>query len=310
MAAAVAAGIQPAGDASDMGGSIRTPASFCNLVGLRPSAGRIPLGGADPWAWISRKGAIARTVEDLQLMMSVLSGPHPASGIHTAPPVVVPPTLTAGSLAGLRVGFTLDFGIDVPVDPNVREVVEAQAALLADLGAEVVEHCPDLRDADEVFQTTRAFDFAAGYEDVYLQHGKELKPALQWNLRKGMELTSDELRSATRARARLYRATSAFFEDHDLLVTPAVQVAPFDATLEYPLEVAGVPMTTYLDWMRAATLISATGLPAMSVPAGFDAEGLPVGLQLVGRDGSDEFLMAVAGVYERANPQHLRRPVL
>ncbi len=101
-----------------------------------------------------------------------------------------------------------------------------------------------------------------------------------------------------------------FFETHDLLVTPAVQVAPFDASLEYPAEVAGVAMETYLDWMRAATLVSATGLPAMSVPAGFDADGLPVGLQLVGPEGSDDLLMAVADAYERANPQHLHRPRL
>ena len=310
VAAAIAAGIQPAGDASDMGGSIRTPASFCNLVGLRPSAGRVPLGGADPWAWISRKGAMARTVADLQLMMSVISGPHPSSAIHAPAPTEVPPALRAGSLAGLRVGITLDFGLGVPVEPGVLEVVQAQAELLAALGAEVVPACPDLRDADEVFQTTRAYDFATGYGDLYLRHHDELKPALQWNLRKGMELTAADLRSAANARARVRRSTTAFFETHDLLVAPAVQVAPFDASLEYPPEVAGVSMETYLDWMRASTLVSATGLPAMSVPAGFDTDGLPVGLQLVGPDGSDDVLMAVAAVYEEANPQHLRRPRL
>jgi amidase len=189
-------------------------------------------------------------------------------------------------------------------------VVQAQAELLASLGAEVVPACPDLRDADEVFQTTRAYDFATGYGELYRRHRDELKPALQWNLRKGLELTAADLRSAADARARLRGSTNAFFATYDLLVCPAVQVAPFDASLEYPPEVAGVPMETYLDWMRAATLVSATGLPAMSVPAGFDADGLPVGLQLVGPDGSDDLLMAVAAVYEEANPQHLRRPSL
>ncbi|MFW5472759.1 amidase [Knoellia sp. CPCC 206450] len=310
VASAIAAGIQPAGDASDMGGSIRTPASFCNLVGLRPSAGVVPLGGADPWAWISRKGAMARTVANLRLMMSVIGGPHPASALSAPAPVAVPAGVHEGSLAGLRVGFTLDFGIGVPVEGGVLEVVEAQAELLASLGAEVTEACPDLRDADEVFQTTRAYDFATGYGDLYLHHHDELKPALQWNLRKGMEITADELRSAASARARLRRSTNAFFDSYDLLVAPSVQVAPFEASLEFPPEVSGVAMETYLDWMRAATLISATGLPAMSVPAGFDADGLPVGLQLVGPDGSDDLLLAVAAVYEEANPQHLRRPSL
>ena len=308
--AAIAAGIQPAGDASDMGGSIRTPASFANLVGLRPSVGLVPLGGADPWAWLSRKGAMARTVADLRLMMSVISGPHPASALHAPTPVPVPPPLAEGSLAGLRVGFTLDFGLGLPVEPGVLAVVQAQTQLLAALGAEVVLACPDLSDADEVFQTTRAHDFAASYADLYRQHHDELKPAIQWNLRKGMELTTGELRSAAVARARLRRSTTTFFATHDLLVAPAVQVAPFDASLEYPTEVAGVAMDTYLDWMRASTLISATGLPAMSVPAGFDADGLPVGLQLIGPDGSDDVLLAVAEVYEQANPQHLRRPRL
>ncbi|MEO7267938.1 MAG: amidase family protein [Knoellia sp.] len=308
--AAIAAGIQPAGDASDMGGSIRTPASFCHLVGLRPSAGRVPLGGADPWAWISRKGAMARTVADLRLIMSVISGPHPASAINPATLIQVPSMLESGSLAGLRVGFTLDFGLGVPVEPGVLTVIEAQAPVLASLGAEVVFACPDLRDADEVFQTTRAYDFATAYGDLYRQHHDELKTALRWNLRKGTNITADELRSAAGARARLRRSTMTFFKTHDLLVTPAVQVAPFDASLEYPAEVAGVAMETYLDWMRAATLVSATGLPAMSVPAGFDADGLPVGLQLVGPEGSDDLLMAVAEAYERANPQHLHRPRL
>jgi amidase len=310
VAAAVAAGIQPAGDASDMGGSIRTPSSFCNLVGLRPSAGLVPLGSGDPWAWISRKGAIARSVGDLQLMMSVLTGPHPASGIHPAAPLAVPATLANGDLTGLRIGYTRDFGLGVPVEPGVLKVIDAQISLLSDLGA-VVEHaCPDLRDADEVFQTTRAFDFAAGYGHLYEHHRDELKPALQWNLRKGVELTSADLHSAVRARARLLGSTTAFFEKYDVLVAPAVQVAPFNAELEHPLEIAGHPMKTYLDWMRAATLISATGLPALSVPAGFDPDGLPVGLQLIGPDASDNFLMAVAAAYETANPQHQHRPTL
>lgn len=310
VAAAIAAGIQPAGDASDMGGSIRTPASFCNLVGLRPSAGRVPLGGGDPWAWISRKGALAHTVEDLRLMMSVLSGPHPASALRPAPQQPVPAGVAGGDLTGLRVAYTTDFGVGLPVEQAVLAVLDQQVRHLEALGATVEVACPDLSDADEVFLTTRALDFSVTFEQLYLEHREDLKAALQWNIGQGFALTAAQLRSAIGARARLHHATTRFFEDHDLLLAPAVQVLPFEAALEHPVEIAGQRMETYLDWMRAATLISATGLPAMSVPAGFSPDGLPVGLQLIGPDGSDDVLMAIAEAYEQVNPQHRQRPAL
>lgn len=310
VAAAIAAGIQPAGDASDMGGSIRTPASFCNLVGLRPSAGRVPLGARDPWAWISRKGPMARTVGDLRLLMEVLGAPDPTAALHPAPGRPVGERLLAGDLTGLRVGWSRDLGLDLPVDPAVLQVLDREVHHLADLGAEVVEACPDLRDADEVFTTTRAFDFSVTYGELYAARPQDFKPALRWNLDLGLGLTSDDLRSAAAARARLRRATDAWFGRFDLLVSPSVQVQPFDAALEHPREVAGRPVTTYLEWMRAATLLSATGLPGMSVPAGFDGDGLPVGLQLTAPDGADELLLAVAAAYEGANPQHHRRALV
>lgn len=311
VAAAVAAGVQAAGDASDMGGSIRTPASFCNLVGLRPSAGLVPLGNADdPWAWISRKGAIGRTVADLRLMMSVIGRPHPSSAIHPRGQVPVSDRVKVGDLSGLRVGWAPDLGLGIPVAEPVRAVLTEQIRHFEALGAHVEMAAPDLRDADEVFATTRALDFSTTYEQLYLEHRTELKAALQWNIERGLTLTSEDLRSATRARGRLRRATMAFFDRYDLLLAPTTQVQPFDATQEYPTEINGVPLGTYLDWMRAATLVSATGLPAISVPAGFDVDGLPVGLQIVGTDGSDDLLMAVAEAFERVNPQHKKRPAL
>jgi amidase len=311
VAAAVAAGIQPAGDASDMGGSIRTPASFCNLVGLRPSAGRVPLGSStDPWAWISRKGALARTVEDLRLMMAVISRPDHVSALPEPPRLPVPERVAAGDLTGLRVAYSRDLGVGLPVEPAVLAVLDEQIRHLEALGATVEEAAPDLRGADEVFSTTRALDFAVSYADLYASQPEELKPALRWNLDLGLGLTSADMRSSVRARGRLWATTQTFFASYDLLVAPAVQVQPFDAALEHPVEIAGRTMSTYLDWMRAATLISATGLPAMSVPAGFDRDGLPVGLQVVGPDGSDDMLLAVAAAYEQANPQHQRRPDL
>lgn len=305
VAAAIAAGIQPAGDASDMGGSIRTPSSFCNLVGLRPSLGRVPLGAGDPWAWISRKGPMARRAADVGLLLAVLEGRD-----APAPPTPQLDRVAGGDLGGLRIAYTRDFGLAVPVERPVLTVLDEQVGHLSALGAALEPGEPDLRDADEVFSTTRAFDFATTYGDLYLERGDELKDALRWNLAKGLDLTSADLRSAAGARSRLHAAMTTFFETYDLLAAPAVQVQPFDASLEHPHVIEGHEMVTYLDWMRAATLISATGLPAISVPAGFDADGLPVGLQLVGRPGSDELLVAVAEAFERANPQHERRPAL
>ncbi|MCM3846754.1 amidase family protein [Pseudonocardia sp. DR1-2] len=306
VAAAVAAGIQAAGDASDMGGSIRTPASFCGLVGLRPSAGVVPLGAADPWAWISRKGAIARTVDDVRLMMSVLAAPGP---LAAAPARPVPAGVAAGDLRGLRIGWSPDLGVGLPVEPGLVEVVARRVRALERLGAVVEPAGPDLGDADEVFATTRAHDFATSYAELHAEHGDRLKPALRANIARGRQLTADDLRSAHRARVRLLAATTAFFGRYDLLVAPAVQVRPFDAALEHPVEIDGRPLSGYLDWMRAATLVSATGLPAMSVPAGLDEGGLPVGLQLVGPDGGDDLLLAVAAALETAEPWTARPPL-
>lgn len=311
VAAAIAAGIQPAGDGSDMGGSIRTPASFCNLVGLRPSAGRVPLGSSDPWAWISRKGPMARTVADLRLLLEVMgSTDGRPSALVPAPARPVPAGVAAGDLRGLRIGWSAELGLGLPVEKGVLAVAEQAAGRLAGLGADVTTAQPDLRDADEVFATTRAHDFYTGYADLYRDHRDSLKPALRWNLGLGAALTADDHRSATLARARLRRATDAFFAEHDLLVAPAVAVQPFDARIEHPEEIEGEAMHTYLDWMRMATVISATGLPAVSVPVGFDVDGLPVGVQVVGPDGSDELLLAVAAAYELADPQHHHRPRL
>lgn len=309
-AAAIAAGIQAAGDGSDMGGSLRTPGSFCNLVGYRPSLGRIPmLPAKNPWAWISRQGVLAHDVEDVRLLMRVLVGPDPASPSALACDdsyASEPPR----PLDGLRVGWTPDFGLGVPVEHEVLEVLTRQLSVFEELGARVELACPDLSDADEVFQTTRAFDFATNYGDLLAEHRHQMKQAVQWNIDKGLALTAGDLISANSARARLGVAVRDYFSRYDVLLAPAVQVTPFDAREEYPATVEGTAMETYLDWMRAATLISATGLPSLSVPGGFTAAGLPVGLQMVTADRADRLLLRVAHAFEDATGFHRRRAAL
>ena len=312
-AAAIAAGIQPVGDGSDTGGSLRTPGSFCNLIGYRPSHGRIPVASAlNPWTWMSRQGFLARTVADIRLLMRAVVGPHPAvpGSLPVDDSFADPAASALEDLAGVRVGWSTDLGLGLPVEARVLDVIAGHPRTFADLGAEVEDAVPDLSDAEEVFQTTRAFDFATVYEDLVDAHRDEIKDAMVWNVDKGTALSFADLKSANTARARLAASLRDFFATHDVLVTPAVQVAPFDAELEFPTEVAGVATPNYLDWMRAATTISATGLPCLSVPAGFTPEGLPVGLQLVTADGNDALLLRIAEVFARATGFAQRRPVI
>ena len=319
-AAAIAAGIQASGDGSDMGGSLRTPGSFTNIVGMRPTNGRIPHAlPANPWEWLAQPGFMARTVGDIALLMSVASGPAagaplsiPESGsVFERPEFTHPERHVAGAgLAGLRIGFSSDLDGLLPVDPEVDAVVRSTVGVFAGAGAQVDDVIPDLRDADEVFRVTRAYDFAADYRTLVREHRDEIKDAVVWNTELGLALTVDDLLSADEARCRLASAVESYFTTHDLLVLTSAQVAPFDARLEFPREAGGMRLENYLEWMRASTIISATGCPAVSVPAGFTPDGLPVGVQLVAAPGRDVDLLLAAQAFEELTGHHRRRPVL
>src|SRR5699024_9390842 len=235
--------------------------------------------------WMSRQGFLARTVADIRLLMRAVAGPHPAvpGSLPVDDSFADPAASALEDLAGVRVGWSTDLGLGLPVEARVLDVIAGHP---------------------------RAFDFATVYEDLVDAHRDEIKDAMVWNVDKGTALSFADLKSANTARARLAASLRDFFATHDVLVTPAVQVAPFDAELEFPTEVAGVATPTYLDWMRAATTISATGLPCLSVPAGFTPEGLPVGLQLVTADGNDALLLRIAEVFARATGFAQRRPVI
>ncbi|PZF83627.1 amidase [Jiangella anatolica] len=317
-AAAIAAGIQASGDGSDMGGSLRTPGSFNNVVGLRPSNGRIPHAlPADPWKWLAQPGVLARTVDDVALLMAAVCGPAPGAplsiqepgSVFDRPEFAEPGRHEPGSwLAGVRVGFSTDLGGLLPVEPAVAAVVGSAAETLAAAGARVDDVLPVLDDADEVFRVYRALDFAADYREIVRNHRDEVKQAVVWNTELGLALTVDEIVAAEEARVRLLASIEDFFSHHDLLVLTTSQVAPFDASLEYPRQIAGTPMRDYLEWMRAATVISATDCPAISVPAGFTPDGLPVGVQLVAAPGKDVELLLAAQAFEELTGHHSRRP--
>ena len=312
-AAALACGMHPIGDGSDMGGSLRNPASFCNVVGFRPSPGRVPgwpalLG----WSTMGVSGPMARTVADAALLLSVLAGPDPQSPIA----LEIPGSRFAAPLdfdpgAGphrLRVAFSPDLGGAVPVEPEVAAAVQSAAAVFAGLGAEVTEACPSFAGADEVFRTLRAWSFEATFGALEAQSPGQFKATLRDNIAQGRALTGPDLARAEQLHTVLFHRVRQFFGRYDILLLPVSQVLPFDVELEYPAEVNGVPMTDYLDWMRSAYLVSATGCPAASAPAAFSASGLPIGVQIVGPHRADFEVLQAGHVFEQATQIGQRRP--
>jgi amidase len=304
-AAALAARMVCLADGSDLGGSLRNPASFCNVVGLRPSPGRVPRWPVtDPADILGVQGPMARTVADTALLLAVLSGPDPraALALDAPPPALAAPADVTGVLAqnppGLRVAWSADLGL--PVEPGVRAALAPARVVLADLGCEVRDAAPDLAGGDEVFRTWRALRFVTAFGSLLRDHPGDLGPNVTWNIERGQELTVADLSRATTLWAALAERVSAFFTDFDVLACPVSPVPPFDVGLDWVREIDGVPQESYLDWMRSAYLISVTGLPAISVPAGFTPAGLPVGLQLVGRRRADWHLLTVAAAFEKA----------
>jgi amidase len=308
-AAALACGMHPVADGGDMGGSLRNPASFNNVVGFRPSPGRVPDWPAPlGWATLSVKGPMARTVADAALLLSVLAGPDPRSPIALAEPGEVFARPLDADLRGLRVAWSPDLGGAVPVEPEVALVVTEAAAVFAQMGCQVSEDCPDLAGADEVFRTLRAWQFEVTYGTFLDQCPDQLKETIRWNTEVGRQLSGPVLGGAEMLRTALYHRVREFFSAYDILLLPVSQVPPFDIGLEYPTHVAGQEMRDYLEWMRSAYLISATGCPALSVPAGFTSGGLPVGVQIVGPHQADFAVLQAGHAFEQATEAGRYRP--
>jgi amidase len=311
-AAALAAGMVPLADGSDMGGSLRNPASFCNVVGLRPTLGRVPeWPTVNAWALLSTGGPMARNVDDLALLLSVIAGPSRRAPMSLETPgSAFAPPLADADLRGLRVALTVDLGGVLTVDPAVADVVRAQAAVFERLGAHVDDASPSLPSADQAFRTLRAWQFYNRFSRLLAHRPDGFKPSLRDNIRLGEDLTGADVARAHRQATATMDRTRAFFETHDLLALPVSPVPPFSADLEYPLSIDGVGQTSYLDWMRSAYLITMTGCPALSVPAGFTPEGWPVGLQLVTAPRTERRLLEIARAFEQATRVAERRPDL
>jgi amidase len=308
-AAALAAGMVPIADGSDLGGSLRNPASFCNVVGLRPAPGRVPSPDAtDGWSPMSQLGPMARTVGDLALLLAAIAGPDPRAPLaldETFPAIVDPPA----SLAGVRVAWseTVD---GLPVEPAVTAALRDARAALVDLGAEVVDQEPDLEGADEVFETYRSLAFGHDHAEEARSHPGLIKEEVLADVRRGQALSVDDIMRAADLRTELFHRTSALLERFDLLAVPTVQVVSFDVELRWPTAVAGVAMERYYTWMRSCSRITSTTLPALSLPAGFTPDGLPVGLQLVGRHRGEARLLTLAAALEAQLKAGAREPSL
>ncbi len=310
-AAALAAGLHPLADGNDMGGSLRLPAGFCNVVGLRPTAGRVPMYPAlDGFAGLSVAGPLARTVDDLALMLSVIAGPDRRSPLALEEPGGAFADVPPGALAGARIAFSPDLGGLVEVEPEVAAMVRAAAAVCETHGALVEEGCPDLDGADECFRVLRAWQFEATLGKELDAGGELVRPSLMANMLAGRALTGPQVGRAAVLRTELFHRMREFLDGFDALLLPVAPLPAFDADVQYPSTVAGAEQPDYLGWMRPVCHVTVTGHPAMSVPGGFSAAGTPMGLQIVGRHRGERALLAIAKGFEAATGHGRRRPPL
>ena len=308
-AVALAAGMLPIADGSDMGGSLRNPASFCNVVGFRPSPGRVPqYPKADAWATLSVDGPMARTVQDVALMLGAIAGYDPLSPIALDEPASQFLQPLERDFENVRVAWSPDLD-RFPVEPSVVDAIQKQLPVVADIGCNVDAATPDFRDAYDIFQTLRAWSFAQSFEERFALFGEEqFKDTIRWNVAQGRRLSGGDVSRAQVKRSELYQRVREFLETYEYLLLPTAQVPPFPIEQEYPAAINGVEMRTYIDWMMSCAFITLTGLPAISVPCGFTETGLPVGLQIVGRPRADFSVLQLAYAFQEATGFYQRKP--
>ncbi len=307
---ALACGMVPLADGSDMGGSLRNPPNFCNVVGIRPSPGRVPdVPSHLSWFTLSVPGPVARNVSDCAFFLSVLAGfdrDSPISIDQSGAQFAQP--LDRRSFKGVRVAMFKDLGL--PWEPEVKSAVQAQRKVFESLGCIVEEAEPDFRDANECFNAWRHWSVELGFGDILAAQGDKLNEYIHWHVQEGRKLTGPYLSRLEAKRTALYQRVCAFMNMYEYFVLPVNQVLPFDVNVHYPTEIAGVKMETYIDWMRSAYYISVVGNPAVAVPCAFSVSGLPIGLQIVGRHHDDWGALQLAYAFEQATNIGKRRPVV
>jgi amidase len=306
---ALACGMVPLADGSDMGGSLRNPPNFCNIVGIRSSPGRVPISPSHlGWQTLSVAGPVARNVTDCAFFLGVLAG------FDARSPIAIDGTGAAFArglgrdFKGVRVAMFQDLGL--PWDPQVKEAVKKQGKVFESLGCSVEEAEPDFRDANEAFLAWRHWSVELGFGDILASKGDQLNEYVHWHVEEGRKLTGPYLSRVEAKRTALYERVREFMEKNEFFVLPVNQVLPFDVNTHFPAEIAGVKMENYIAWMKSAYYISCVGNPAMSVPCAFSKEGLPIGIQIVGRQHDDWGLLQMGYAFEQATKVGERRPVV
>ncbi len=311
-AAAVASGMLPFADGGDLAASLRNPGNYCNVVGFRPTPGRVPAWpAANAWNTLSVLGPIARTVEDTAFLFSAMAGPDLRSPVSIEEPGSVFLKPLKRSFRKTRIAWSRDLG-GLPFDPQVLSVVKGQKRIFEDLGCIVEEAEPDFSGATEAFETLRAVSFVQSYGEFYRSRRNDLKDTVQWNVEQGLRLAPQQVARANGLRSELYQRMRVFLEKYEFLVCPVNQLPPFPVDEPYPVEINKTEMTNYLDWMKSCYYITITSHPAISVPAGFtsDEPPLPVGIQIVGRYRADFSVLQLAAAFESATGAWKRRPAL
>jgi amidase len=288
-AVALACGMTALADGSDLGGSLRNPASFCGVVGLRPSPGIVPvLPAPNPSSPLSVEGPLARSVEDLALFLSAIAEP----GARFAPPL-------GRDFQGVRVAWWRDLG-GIPVGREVREITNAQRGIFESLGCVVEEAEPEWEGVDKAFRTLRFWMSERRLGEVAKLHPKLVKDTLHWEIEQARALGDADVERAQTKYKEIVERMRRFMQRYEYFVLPVSQVPPFDVTQHWPTRIGDTKMETYIDWMKSCYYVSMTAAPAMSVPCGFTRAGLPVGIQIVGRHRDDFGLLQMAHAFEEA----------
>jgi amidase len=309
-AVTLACGMAPVATGTDAGGSLRNPAAFCNVVGFRPSPGRVPdPNAALPWLTLNTAGCMGRSAADIALVLSAIAGPDSRAPLSIAEPGSLFARPLDRSFKGVRIAWFKDLG-GAPFDPLVRSVVDAQRSTFELLGCIVEQAEPDFAPAEIAFRVLRAWNSAAAYGLLLREHPGSFKETLRIEIEEGLRLTGSDVARAQTAYGQLWRRFQAFLQKYEYFVLPTTQLPPFDIDTPFPQEVAGVKSDNYIDWMKSCWYISVAGSPAASAPAGFTPEGLPVGIQLVGRNREDFGVLQLAHAFEQATGFGRRRPAV
>jgi len=307
-AVALACGMVPIADGSDTGGSLRNPPAFCNVVGLRPSPGRVP-SESGSWSPLTVQGPLARSVADVALFLSAIAGPDPRNPLSIQENGARFRTSLSRSFKGVRVAWWRGLG-GVPFEPEIRRVVDASRGVFDELGCVVEDAEPDFDGVAEAFPILRYAANHPQYAPLIAKNPDWVKDTIKFEVAQAERLTAADIGRALARQARMHEQSRQFFERYTYFVLPVTQVAPFDVTTEYPASIEGAAMTSYIDWMRSCWYVTFMANPAMSVPGGFTSSGLPVGIQIVGRHRDDWSVLQLAHAFEQATEHGRRRPAV